>query len=55
MAYCCEGKEHIAVPPNTACTGRWGLPLRGVRGLEVFSSLQVFSALKQNPRPPQRQ
>ena len=31
--------------PNTACTGRWGLPLRGVRHLrQAFFWLRVFSA-----------
>jgi hypothetical protein len=47
-----QNREKMA---NTECTGRWGLPLRGVRDLQAFSSLRVFSAPKQNPRPPQRQ
>jgi len=34
-------------------TGRWGLPLRGVRHFRAFLWLRVFSAPKQNPRPPQ--
>ena len=44
--------------PNTECTGPWGLPLRGVRHLRRafrVAWLRVFSALKQNPRPPQLQ
>lgn len=40
---------------NTACTGRWGLPLRGVSNFRAFSLLWVFPAPKHCPRPPQRQ
>jgi hypothetical protein len=40
---------------NNACTGRWGLPLRGVRHFQAFFWLRIFPALKQSPRSPQRQ
>jgi len=40
--------------PNKACTWRVGLLLCGVRHFRAFFSLRVFSAPKQNSRPPQR-
>jgi len=39
--------------PNIACSGRWGLPLRGVRHFQALFWLRVFSTPKQNSRPPQ--
>ena len=46
----------IAGPAFATCTGRWGLPLRGVRhaSRQTFFWLRFFSAPKHCPRPPQR-
>ena len=39
-------------PPNTECTGRWGLPLRGVPHLrQAVFWLRVFPAPQQSQSP----